>query len=212
MKWLAVVLLLAACGPKVEEVIEKRRAGAEAKLKEYSEAVHAAINNPLEKPPVLTDKLDLDGTDMLIHAEWVDGEHAACSIAFEINLWIDTRDYLHGASPVSGMAGTTMERMFDDFEGKKRFVVIETLSCSKGAASADGTFAGGGFHGRLHFVDVAKKSSLGVIPIESGSSGEISAHVGHEDKAVESDAWSHSREAVEKALAPYLATGKKAFP
>lgn len=209
----ACSLLFVACGPSAEDVVGQRKAGALARLARYREVVHQAVANPVRTPPKLDRKLDLKGGDatvQFLHVEWVEQpiEHAESGILFEINDFIDARNWCMGSSPMSAVTGASATRSFDAFEAKRLLVALETQLYQAGYAS-EGKFSPGSFTGRIHFIDV-EKGSLGSIDVDSASTtAEIQAYEGHEQGAVKSDTNKVVREAINRALEPYVVAGQR---
>ncbi|MBA3459139.1 MAG: hypothetical protein H0T46_04200 [Deltaproteobacteria bacterium] len=216
----SAALALGACGGRdAQEVVDKEIPALKQRFGEYQTAVRAALAKPVAEPPKLPEKLffpplytDGDKANaLLILPEWIEMpvKHDPDGLLSEtLDIFIDVRDVAHG-SPALGKASIYDSRIAA-FKNAKYLVLV--TGHARGGIVAGSTYSGGGYHGSLIFVDVAKSASIGTIEVSASTADSVKVAVDSShsvQRQLDYDAKQQAIEAINKALAPHLAPGSR---
>ncbi len=203
MRWLAVVIALAACKDGAD-VVKEYRPKVEARLAQMVTAVNASP----AATPAIPEKLRFTGARpnaLLIEASWLTGQQSADTLLTRTGDLITVKDALRGDT--SGVP-SYYEHAFKTVLGAKYLVVVDVYIAT-GTVTAEREFGGGGVSGSLNVVDIDAAKSLGSFSLSAEHGDKVDVTKGAEEKGLHSDLWMKGREAVNQALAPYLAPGEK---
>jgi hypothetical protein len=212
-----VAIALVACGPKADEVVQQLVPAATARLAEYRDAVRTALAAPTPVELTLSEKLVLGGDDdaavnaAVIHREWIEEDpqkrHSDNEVISETgNDFHEVASHTSGRHAYDNASPDPYRRMFKRFMGYRYLVVVDG-TVSGGLVEAE-SYTGGGFTGRLIFIDVAKKAPIGMVRVESGmpeGTNVVLNHAHSVDRQLRFQASKLANGAVFAALEPYLA-------
>ncbi|MCB9895150.1 MAG: hypothetical protein H6839_11920 [Planctomycetes bacterium] len=203
-----VVLLLAACGPSGEDIVNQRRAAAEPKLKQLDEIGEASLK--LEQEP---EGIQMpDGVKLRFHenrnAALLQTENFAKGDGAKLSLdLIIESGWLDGArSMLSQGAGDAhpdyVGGVFDTLDALEYLVLVRTRMYADPSVTNEKMFSPGWWQGDVMVFEIKSGKCLGVASIEATNSDEVNAKITEADKWLHSDLWSNARKAVNAALAP----------
>jgi hypothetical protein len=195
------------------DIVEEMRPRAETRMAAMQAATKAAIEKPVTTPPELPEKLRFHGDGpnaYIVHPEWLEvpPRPAEREIVIQANDFITIRNVLLGKEAPSGVAAY-YRKAFDEFLAVKWLVVVGNGAFNAGAVTGDSTFAGGGWNGTLHFVEIDEGGSVGSITVDASASDTVEVVEGREAEHLSSDVWINARAAINDSLAPFTASGDK---
>lgn len=198
------LLLLAACGPSPEEVVEEYRPRLEDHIKKMDAVARKAIaNTSAQGAPAADVRLTFGngGNARIVHAERFDDDPA---FKPELDLilsdfWLTlVQDSLKG-SPIEDSDG--MRAAAEEVLAVKYLIVVRTLSKSEPVVMGESSFAGGSWDAELYVCDVAKGELLGGWTVSSKNDEKVEVNLDKIESWLHSNLWSNSRKAVNEALA-----------
>ncbi|MCA8913810.1 MAG: hypothetical protein KDB90_00260 [Planctomycetes bacterium] len=201
-----VLLMLAACGPTGEDIVNQRRADAEPKLKQIEEL--GAIALKLEQEPEgiqMPEGAKLrfrEGRNaaLLQTEKFASGDAARPSLDLIIEYgWLE-----EARSMLSQGAGDShpdyVSGVFDALDSLEYLVLVRTRMYADPAITDSKMFSPGWWQADVMVFVIKTGKCLGISAVEATNSDEVDAKLTEPDKWLHSDLWGHARTAVNEAL------------
>lgn len=202
----ALCLLLAACGPAPEEIVEEYRPRLEEHIKKMETVSRkAGANTAAQSAPPADLKLTFGagGNARVLHAERLD-EDPAFKPELDLILsdfWLTlVQDSLKG-SPIQD--GDAMRAACDEVLAVQYLVIVRTLSKSEPVVMGEESFAGGSWEAELYVCDVAKGELLGGWTVNARNDEKVTVDTSKIESWLHSNLWENARKSVNEALSKH---------
>ncbi|MCA8911985.1 MAG: hypothetical protein KDB82_09785 [Planctomycetes bacterium] len=206
---ITIALLLAACGPSAEELIEQRRAEAEPKLKQIEDAGKLAVTYTGEPSDIsLPDggKLNFTqgGNAALVQVEqFAEGDARKPQLDLILDEhWLVNSRKLLSEGPGS-MAPEAVSGTFDRLLAIKYIAFVRTTLYADPVVMGEGSFSPGFWQGDVMVFELEGGKCLGRIELSAKNSDAVNVDKSKADTWLHSDLWSRARDALVKALEPH---------
>lgn len=201
-----LLLLLSACGPTPDDVIEQHRADTEAKLKQIDDIGKSALTYKEPPAPIsLPDGTKLsfaDGGNAALMQVEEFAEGAANKKAFSLSLnsaWLGVpRGYL--TKGPRQLEAASISTQFDEFFALKYVVLIRTLLSAKPKVAGDSSFSPGFWQGDLMLFEIESGKCLGRVELSAVNDAQVKVRDGRSTSSLGADLLGNARNAVKAAL------------
>ena len=203
---IAIALLLAACGPSAEELVEQRRSDAEPKLKQVEEVGRKAVTYTGDAADIsLPDGVKLDfhetGNAALVQVEqFAEGDARKPKLDLILDEhWLGNSRRLLSEGP-GEMAPEAVTGAFDRLLAIKYIAFVRTGLYADPAVTGGDSFSPGFWQGDVMVFELESGACLGRVELSAKNSDTVNVDVSKAETWLHSDLWSRARDALKEAL------------
>lgn len=207
---LLLPLLLAACGPSADDLINEYRPQAEPRMAAVAGVAKAAAAHSAELAEPSVQLTFGDGRDAaIVHLELLDEDpKTKPDLDFHIvNFWLEfPRDCLAGRADFD-IDADAVRSGFDQLLALKYLVVIRTRLFAAPVSTDDKSFSPGLWQGEVLVYEIEGAKLLGGYSVSAGNDAEVTVNTQSVDSWLRSNLWENARKEVKKVLEKHAKGG-----